>query len=144
MLHRRHVQRGIITLDHEMPTWGRPDWLWDIDLTRLNMLDTHDCVLGQLFGSYHSAPRLLLTHEFCCGFAVHCRFPAPEWRYALLTREWRRALRHLQEERAVRWRAAQPFAGLSSLRRGSTAGSSSPGTLATSSAIVEGGGTPKG
>lgn len=45
---RAAVAEGANLLD----TYGPPQWRGTINLPKLNMADDHDCILGQLYGSY--------------------------------------------------------------------------------------------
>lgn len=42
-----HIRPGIAVLDHE-----KPGWEFVIDLERLDMMDSSDCLLGQLYGDW--------------------------------------------------------------------------------------------
>lgn len=52
---RRRVKRGMKTLDAFMP-----DWHERVNLNELAMHSCIQCILGQLFGSYHHAPDMEL------------------------------------------------------------------------------------
>lgn len=45
----KRITRGIAWLDKKL---GRKKWLKKIDLEKLNIDDTHVCILGQAFGDY--------------------------------------------------------------------------------------------
>lgn len=46
---REAVARGVALLDDR-----RPGWAFDMSVEKLDMADSEWCVLGQLYGSYHS------------------------------------------------------------------------------------------
>jgi hypothetical protein len=45
----QRVRRGAELLDRH-----RPGWEWQVDIEHLNLSDTDFCLLGQLYGDYHS------------------------------------------------------------------------------------------
>ena len=49
------VAEGVNLLD----AYGPPQWRGTVDLDTLNMADDHDCILGQLYGSYGAGLRAL-------------------------------------------------------------------------------------
>ena len=82
LIDRESVNRGLALLDEK-----RPQWYTEIDVEKLNMVDTDDCILGQLGKavnrSRHSfsnmvtglvlvgiEPHYLLSHY---GFDVECQ-----------------------------------------------------------------------
>jgi hypothetical protein len=93
------VERGAAVLDEAAPGW--PD---AVNTTRLDVRTSPDCVLGQVFGSYHGARRTLgITDGAAYGFSLPGGFwdrPLPEL-WADLNRSWvecierRRAARRL-------------------------------------------------
>lgn len=53
----KRVERGAALLDRE-----RPGWEEDVDLGRLQMTSTCDCILGQIFGTYTSGFKELVRN----------------------------------------------------------------------------------
>lgn len=76
------------------------DWPWLVDTDRLDMADPYDCVVGQLYGDFHSEIYKLLGYKeftddarmnaISHGFTLDDNFDAPlSNRFKPLTQEWR-------------------------------------------------------
>lgn len=81
------VQRGIDLLNAK----GSANWQKKIDLNRLNMRGSSDCILGQLYGRYFTGQDTInISQEKC----VSCGFDSKEdlSSYVTLTQEWKEAL----------------------------------------------------
>lgn len=71
---QRTVDFGARELDRLMPGWFR-----QIDVSRLRIESCHDCLIGQLYGSYSAIAALQLDGP-SCGFSVSCENLAiPSW-----------------------------------------------------------------
>jgi hypothetical protein len=70
------VRRGAELLDRHRPGWG-----WEVDIEHLDMGDHDFCVLGQLYGDYHSGCDALGFGEYeersTHGFNVYWPWQAP-------------------------------------------------------------------
>lgn len=100
------VAAGVAWLDEHDPGWWRTDAPADptltrdalpIDLRRLNLASSCDCVLGYRWGNYAVAVldgRLAGLSPADLGFRARSFIP-DDWRgeYADLTAEWRRVIR---------------------------------------------------
>lgn len=81
------VQTGVTRLDAR-----RPGWYDNVDLDTLNIADTKDCILGQLFGHFDSGVALLNENEpaFFCGFDKPLFHPFKA--YGQLTEIWKNVI----------------------------------------------------
>jgi hypothetical protein len=83
---RERVAKGIALLDSRIPEWRE-----NVDVDRLEIYSTFDCVLAQVFGGYGEGLALLgirtdmLAASF--GFEAYEHEEFPE-----ITMEWKRAL----------------------------------------------------
>jgi hypothetical protein len=76
----QRVRRGAELLDRHRPGWER-----EVDIERLHMGNTVDCLLGQLYGDYESGwdtlglwePVERSAHGFNHGFYVYWPWQAP-------------------------------------------------------------------
>lgn len=64
---RSHVERGVQLLDEA----GPHEWREQVNLERLNLALASWCMLGQVFGDYHTGLQVLrifsgFTYGFCC------------------------------------------------------------------------------
>lgn len=70
------VERGARTLD----VVAEDGWWWLVDTARLNMVSLHDCVAGQLWGSFLEAPNAVQLWPVVNGFiAAHQWSQESEW-----------------------------------------------------------------
>jgi hypothetical protein len=70
---RSHVERGAQLLDEA----GPHEWREQVNLERLNLALASRCVLGQVFGDYHTGLQVLRIYSgspygFCCGLWSVC------------------------------------------------------------------------
>lgn len=82
------VAAGAAYLDRVMPGWWQR-----IDLERLDLSSTCNCVLGQEFGHFAAAPEdayLNAGDAYAKGFDIHFRDEFGS--YEPLTAEWRRLI----------------------------------------------------
>jgi hypothetical protein len=94
------AERGAQLLDRVMPHWRHM-----IDLARLDLIDSQDCILGQLWGDFDDGMNALFGKEWTVTDARSCGFdqyePGGSWRtwsgslsdwesfYRTLTQHWR-------------------------------------------------------
>lgn len=69
LTHDTAVSRGVELLDEKVP-----DWRGSVDIERLDIANTHDCILGQVFGDYHVGMDVLFPGTIMPG-GIH-NFPA--------------------------------------------------------------------
>lgn len=82
----KRAAHGARMLDYAWPGWHR-----EIDLGSLDLIDCHDCALGQLYGSFDSARYHLgldQTAAIAYGFYLDTWFRS----YRALTRAWTREI----------------------------------------------------
>ena len=88
---KTRIARGIALLDEK-----KPGWCNTIDLARLDIDDGHQCVLGQVFGTYSAGVDLFWGEEWVEQVSRHA-FLRIGTEYCEtdvgLTRSWRKAIR---------------------------------------------------
>lgn len=88
---REVVEAGAAFLDRKRPGWDR-----EIDLTKLEMNSTNNCVVSQLFGEYLEGCEKLLGSQIdisrrqAYGFTLPYAADSDDW--AQLDREWTRLI----------------------------------------------------
>lgn len=99
------VARGMALLDEQ-----NTGWVDDIRVISLDLSNTEDCVLGQLYGNYYVGCRRLYSDEFTSkairdGFVISNWYrlwpPLMEAKYEELSMEWRHAI---SARRLAAWR----------------------------------------
>lgn len=98
------VQRGMQTLDKAKPGWHRR-----ISLMDLNIAQSNNCALGQIYGSYGDGRYALGMSAQQAkeqGFQAHYRFPLladaqVDAEFAALTAEWQRQILARQRETVI-------------------------------------------
>lgn len=83
--YKKDVEDAIEALDKECGS----AWRDCVDLDKLDMSDYHNCVLGQVYGSYGDAPKHFFTLDGFCGYFNPLKHMRIMRRYAL---EWRNQL----------------------------------------------------
>lgn len=81
------VENGMALLDEAQPGWREL-----INLTTLDINTTHNCILGQVFGSYREGCRVLGIQAFSVkdSFGFTSAGGTENWQH--LTEEWKLAL----------------------------------------------------
>jgi hypothetical protein len=90
---REKVRSGVRFLNERL---GR-GWQKRINLDELDLADCEECILGQLYGSYHDAPVLwtygqMAESGFAGGWAIKGGYPA-------LTEAWLKYFEDLKRKR---------------------------------------------
>jgi hypothetical protein len=88
---RGRVGRGSERLDRRMPAWA-----WEIDVKRLNLTYTEECILGQVYGHYEAGCRDLgittglqsCRHGFVGSLLGRFVRPLGRLEYSLLRDAW--------------------------------------------------------
>lgn len=85
------VRAGVTLLSER-----RSGWQLEIDLDRLSLTRDCDCVLGQLYGTYHAGTReLRLRNREPAGYGFVCTWPR-ECRCVELTAVWKRVIEEMR------------------------------------------------
>lgn len=104
---RERVARGVALLDEKRPGWERL-----IQLGSLNLSTCHECVLGQLggtFGTFLGAMFPQTSHPERMDLAYRCGFYAHGEGYSTLQSEWVRAIEaRISAAPIVTWTHREP------------------------------------
>lgn len=105
--YERRVRRGAAMLDRRVarhPGSVVRNWRNKIDLTRLNLLNAKDCILGQLYGNFYEAPGIEKEHTWSNlvqGFTAPLHWWDPEWLFPGSAERYKKRVKRLTEA----WRA---------------------------------------
>lgn len=92
----KDINKGIEYLNETCP-----EWINVIDLEKLDLSNCERCILGQLYGSYLSAVKVLDLdpHETAnMGFSLR-GYDYPFYNYNDLTRVWKRLIKEIREKK---------------------------------------------
>lgn len=83
---QERVERGAALLDERLPGWAQEIYVENLDLS-----DSCDCVLGQLFGDYLKGVRVLGLADETWAEPARLGFHRPDRRtqWETLSRAWR-------------------------------------------------------
>lgn len=97
------IERGMALLSEHFSNGDEPPWHDRIDLTRLDLANAHDCVLGQLFPTHSRYGDGYDTGRRKLGIwdqPAYYGFDAHTGTFAELTDQWRAAIRARRETAA--------------------------------------------
>lgn len=88
-MYEDRIAKGAEFLDNH---FGEEDWRAKIDLDKLDMANSFDCVLGQLFRSFWNGCALLALNPQDTRSMAFLTNPRDPYAYETLTREWKKYL----------------------------------------------------
>ena len=79
----------------------KPNWFKTIKLTKLHLGDVDNCILGQLFGSYHAGLNELGLHGDVWDDRYYAAFSSRAGNWDVLTQVWKKEIKRLRAKKKV-------------------------------------------